>query len=233
VLAIVALRRPLINSSDSSASTAPTAATSSAPAADAPATDTTPSADVPATASSPAPAMDAPATASPPAPTTDAATTFTDSPTAPPAAGKTVAGRLVFEAKAVVRDGDRPRERKSRVTLAEGRINVRALDNLDLLYVVPYDDVLSISYARGRDPLWNAPTGPARVFRGNGRVFGVLGIFVVREWLSLRTMRVKDQFVVLRFDDELQARRAIAALEERTGRRVQVLADGQDKDRQE
>ena len=133
----------------------------------------------------------------------------------------------MFEARALVRDGDRQRERKSQVTLRDGTISVRANDDdRDPLYVVAYDDVLSISYTRGRDPLWNAPEGPTRVIRAGGRMFGAFGITVVRDWLSLRTTHA--QFVVLRFDDELRARRAITALEDRTGRRAELVAERKD-----
>jgi hypothetical protein len=137
---------------------------------------------------------------------------------------------VAFEAKALVRDfGDRQRERKSQVTLRDGKISVRADDDdQDLLYTVPYDEVLSISYTRGRDPLWNAPAGPTRVARAGGRVFGALGISLVRDWVSLRTTKAKGEFVVLRFDDELRARRAITALEDRTGRRAQLVAERRD-----
>jgi hypothetical protein len=126
-----------------------------------------------------------------------------------------------------VRDGARHRERKSRVALADGKITVRANDNRDVLYTVPYGQVFSISYSRGRDPLWTAPGGPTRVVRTGGRVFGTLGILVVRDWVSLRIKKTEPQFVVLRFDDELQARRAVTALEDRTGRRADVIAERQ------
>ena len=56
-------------------------------------------------------------------------------------------------------------------------------------------------------------------------MFGALGILVVKDWVSLRTTKTKTQFVVLRFDDEVQARRAITALEDRTGRRAELVAE--------
>jgi hypothetical protein len=65
------------------------------------------------------------------------------------------------------------------------------------------------------------------VVRTGGRVFGTLGILVVRDWVSLRIKKTEPQFVVLRFDDELQARRAVTALEDRTGRRADVIAERQ------
>ena len=207
---------------------APTGATSSARSAAAP-TTAAPSAPSAAARTTAAPsARSAPASA----PTVPAPATATLSAPAAPrkAAGDTVAAPFVFEARALVRDlGDRQRERKSQITLGDGRISVRADDDdRDLLYAVSYDEVLSISYTRGRDPLWNAPEGPTRVVRTGGRMFGALGVTVVRDWLSLRTTKTSAQFVVLRFDDELRARRAITALEDRTGRRAQVVAERQD-----
>lgn len=111
--------------------------------------------------------------------------------------------------------------------LADGKINVQATDDQTVLFAVPYDGVLSISYSRGRDPLWNAPAGPARVARA-GR--GALGIFRgTRHWLALRTDSAKAPFVALRVGNETQARRALTALQERTGRSAEVVAERNDR----
>ena len=123
VLAIGRLRRPNV---DPGTSGVPVAATSSATAA-----------PVAATASvSVAPPSDDPSSA-PAAPPGEAATL--PAPTAPgKAAGNTYATPVVFGARALVREGDRLRERKSRVTLVDGKITVRANDdNRDVLYAVP------------------------------------------------------------------------------------------------
>ncbi len=131
-----------------------------------------------------------------------------------------------FEARALVDNGDRWRERKSQVLLADGAINVQASDDLERLYAVPYEGVMSISYSRGRDPLWNAPDGPAVVARPSGLD---LGIFRgERHWVSLRTSNAKSEFVVLRLTNDAQARRAITALEERTGRRAALVVERKD-----
>jgi serine/threonine-protein kinase len=146
--------------------------------------------------------------------------------TAPEAAvekpsSKPTATPVVFEAKFLVRDPDGAHERDSRIVLADGKIHVQATDETKMLYAVPYDDVLSIAYSRGRDPLWNAPGGPEPVARAGG---GPLGIFRgTRHWISLRTTNARNRFVVLRLGSDVQAKRAIAALEERTGRRAQVV----------
>jgi serine/threonine protein kinase len=141
-------------------------------------------------------------------------------------AGKTFAVPFVFEARALVSDGGRQRERECQVVLADGKINMKANDDRNLPHAVPYDRVLSISYSQGRDPLWNAPGGPAQVARMGG---GLLGIFRgERHWVSLRTENTNGQFVVLRLGNDEQAKRAIVALEERTGRSAELVAQRKD-----
>ena len=55
------------------------------------------------------------------------------------------------------------------------------------------------------------------------------GIFRgTRHWVTLRTSESGDPFIVLRFGNEAQARRAIHALEERTGRLSHVVAPRKD-----
>ena len=136
---------------------------------------------------------------------------------------------FVFEAKVLVSDGSHQRERDCQVMLADGKIHVQANDDQNLVRVVPYDRVQSISYSRGRDPFWSAPKGPARVTRAGG---DVLGIFRgARNWISLRMRTGKPQFVVFRLGSEEQARRAIAALEERTGRSAAVVVEPREDDR--
>ncbi|PYQ73340.1 MAG: hypothetical protein DMG04_14290 [Acidobacteria bacterium] len=132
---------------------------------------------------------------------------------------------FVFEARALVIDGDRQRERECQVVLANGRISIHALDDDDVLRVVPYDHVMAIGYSRGRDPLWKTPAGPMRIGRTGG---GVLRLFRGdRYWLSIRTPNADEPFVVLRLDSDVDARRAMTAIEQRTGRRTQVIADGE------
>jgi hypothetical protein len=132
---------------------------------------------------------------------------------------------LVFETKTVV--GTRkPREHDAQLVLAGGKITVTPeIDSEYPFYSIPYQSVVSITYSRGRDPMWNSPEGPAQVTRGGGTL-GKLGIGVTRDWISLRT-NTQDQFVAMRFD-ELLVRRILLALEERTGRRPELLAQPKD-----
>jgi eukaryotic-like serine/threonine-protein kinase len=133
------------------------------------------------------------------------------------------AAPLMFEAKALVGSKGKYKERDAQVALADGRITVTTDDEERAeLYSVPYDGVISITYSRGRDPMWNSPQGPAPVARAGGAL-GRMGIFVGREWVSLRT-NTRHQFVALRFDDVL-VKRALLALEERTGRAPQFIEE--------
>jgi hypothetical protein len=140
------------------------------------------------------------------------------------APAKIVEVPLAFDAATLVPDGDRQRERDSLVVLADGKINVRALDDRKLLHTTPYDAVVSISYSRGRNPFWNGPSGPTQVAR-TGR--SPLGIFRGdRHWLSLRLKG--GRFVVLRVESEPQAWSAIATLEQRTRRKALLVEEPRD-----
>jgi eukaryotic-like serine/threonine-protein kinase len=132
---------------------------------------------------------------------------------------------LVFDTKTLV-GTKKPREHDAQLVLASGKITVTPEIEAEYpFYSIPYDSVLSITYSRGRDPMWNSPEGPLPVTRGGGAL-GRLGIVVAREWISLRT-NTKDQFVAMRFDDVL-VRRVLLALEERTGRKPELIAEIKD-----
>jgi serine/threonine-protein kinase len=136
------------------------------------------------------------------------------------------AAPLLFEAKALVGSKGKYKERDAQLALADGHITVTTDDdNPDQLYSIPFSSVLSITYSRGRDPMWNSPQGPAPVARAGGTL-GRMGIFVGREWIALRT-NTNHQFVALRFDDVL-VKRVLLALEERTGRAPQFIAERKD-----
>jgi serine/threonine-protein kinase len=137
-----------------------------------------------------------------------------------------VAAPLVFETKALVATKGKQKERDAQLALADGRITVTTDDDArEQLYSIPYEGVLSITYSRGRDPLWNSPQGPAPVARGGGAL-GRMGIFVGREWIALRT-NTRHQFVAMRFDDVV-VKRVLLALEERTGRTPQFIEEERD-----
>jgi hypothetical protein len=132
---------------------------------------------------------------------------------------------LVFETKTLV-GTKKPREHDAQLVLADGKITVTPeLESEYPFYSIPYGSVVSITYSRGRDPMWNSPEGPLPLTRGGGTL-SKLGIVVARDWVALRTTTV-DQFVAVRFDDVL-IRRVLLALEERTGRKPDLMAAPKD-----
>ena len=120
---------------------------------------------------------------------------------------------VVFDAQVLV--GPENRQRKSRVMLAEGKIFVRDADDQRLLQTVSYGDVTSISYSRGRKPMWNAPEGPSIAAQTASSILGG-----DRHWLSVRTKNGSNPFLVLRLAEDADVKNAIAALEARTGRKT-------------
>ena len=148
-----------------------------------------------------------------------------------PVADKTTPGRTpvvyAFDARVVAGNQKSPQECKCRVLLTKDRIIWRADGDRRRIDAVAYDHVASIVYSHGRDPLWNGPSGPTAVVRASRNPFAALGFFSERDWLSVRVTDPRLRFVVLRFDDGAQARSAINALEERTGRRIERLSKRQ------
>lgn len=130
---------------------------------------------------------------------------------------------FVFDAKMVLTDGGKRSERDCRVVLIDKTIRVQPKDAETLLRQLPYDAVVSISYSRGRRPLWNTKAGPTPVLTLRKAVFDLFR--GDRYWVSIRTKNAKSRFLVLRLPDEMQARRAIDALEERTGRTAQTVVE--------
>ena len=136
---------------------------------------------------------------------------------------------LTFETKTIVSSKGNNKERSAFLRLADGQITVTADDETRaLLYTVPYERVIAINYSRSRHPMWNSPQGPAPVVRTGGTL-SRFGISFDRHWISLRT-HTSHQFVNLRFDDVV-APKVLVALEERTGRRHQVIEEEKDDDK--
>jgi predicted Ser/Thr protein kinase len=135
---------------------------------------------------------------------------------------------LVFEATALMGTSSRPREAGVRLVLDEGTIVLRsgADDSAPALRAVPYRNVMSIAYSRGRDPMWNSPEGPAAIVHAGRPALELLGIAVVRHWIALETntedATTGSRFIVMSLDDGL-VRTVLSALEERTGRAAQII----------
>jgi hypothetical protein len=112
----------------------------------------TPEPPVAAAASSSSAAVSPPETA-PPADAESEPTTRTTAPR------REAEAPLVFEARALV-GVKKPREHDAQLVLADGTITVTSdLESEYPFYSVPYESVVSITYSRGRDPLWNSPDG--------------------------------------------------------------------------
>jgi serine/threonine-protein kinase len=145
-----------------------------------------------------------------------------DHTTTPPVV---VDAALVFDTRVLV-GTKKPKEYSARLMFGEGKVSVVANDErASLLYAIPYGRVVSVSYSHGRDPLWNSPQGPTPVARGGGTL-SRFGITVERNWISLRTS-TEEQFVAVRVDKVLE-QRVLLALEERTGRKPELVEEPKD-----
>jgi eukaryotic-like serine/threonine-protein kinase len=213
-LAAVVMRRP-----------APTASAT----VESPALAAAPSASVPA--STPPPAAEPAGPSTPP--TNPAAPT--DRAPAPPAARDTRRGAIapaakpapaardaalppltVVDVRVVGAEGDRIREREAILTFSSGVLTV-AERNGAVVRSIPYDQIMSISYSRSRQPMWKSPGGPSPVLRVRGGAFGMFRS--EPHWLSIRT---REAFLVLRIAPE-HIRSLPTAFSERMGVPIDIV----------
>ena len=219
-------------------STTPTAAT-------APSTPPVPpaNASIPAESSSPKPAATVPAPVKKPPVTvaSNAAAKPDASAAAPPAAATAVVAPadapeapkprpeeavvphppFFFDAKTVVAEGGKNREHDTKILLASGKLTVTE-SNDRLVTTVAFADIVGISVSSSRQPMWNSPQGPAEMMKVEA---GKLGFFKGgRNWLGVRTA---DTSLVIRVDDE-DLKKVIAAIEERTGKKVVRVVERKD-----
>lgn len=145
-------------------------------------------------------------------------------PAAPPAPRPgMVTTPFRFDARAVVADGDKRREREATVVVADGTVTVTEKEKSGKpLYTLPLESVVGMTYSNSRQPLWNSPNGPAEAMKVETGAFGFLK--GGRNWFGLQT---KDHLLVLRVDDEAVGR-VTAGLQERTGLTLQRLAEPKD-----
>jgi hypothetical protein len=87
---------------------------------------------------------------------------------------------------------------------------------------VPYRSLLGINYSSSKQPLWRSPSGPAQAVKVDGGALRFLK--GSRNWLVLRTSATT---LVLRVDDG-DLRRVMSGIEERTGIKVERVAEGKD-----
>jgi hypothetical protein len=104
------------------------------------------------------------------------------------------------------------------VQIGNGRVTVTGKDNA-VISTVPFDEVVGVTYSNTKQPMWNSPQGPAEIAHLDGGAFGFLR--GDQHWVSLRTSAMS---LVLRVRDQ-DSRRVVAGIEERTGRKVEVVAE--------
>jgi hypothetical protein len=90
-----------------------------------------------------------------------------------------------------------------------------------VIAAISFDGLAGISYSTARHPHWTSPSGPAELLKVEG---GAFGIRRRRNWVALRT---REAVQVIRVDDD-DIRRVIAALEARSGQRVDRVAEEKD-----
>lgn len=143
--------------------------------------------------------------------------------TVAPARPGVVTSAFRFDARVVVADGDKRREREATVLIADGNVTVSEKEkSAKALYVVPVESLVGLTYSISRQPLWNSPDGPAEAMKVEGGAFGFLK--GGKNWFGLQT---NDSLLVLSVDDEAVGR-VTAGLQERTGLKLQRLAEPKD-----
>ena len=112
--------------------------------------------------------------------------------------GKESAAPFVFDAKAVVADAGKNRERDVIVQLADGKVTVSD-KNHALVTTVRIARCLASAIPRSKQPLWNSPSGPAEVLKVDGGALRFLKGNTIgrlkggRHWLALRTTDASDR----------------------------------------
>ena len=121
---------------------------------------------------------------------------------------------FTFGAQTIVVDGDKHRQRDTTGELKDGVVSVVGKDT-PFSTRVPFAGIVGFTFSKSKQPLWNTPQGPAEIAHLEGGAFGFLR--GDQNWVSLRTDTMS---LVLRVRDQ-DARKVIAALEERIGRKVE------------
>jgi len=128
---------------------------------------------------------------------------------------------VFFDAKTVVAEGGKNREHDTTVLLSDGKFTVTE-KNDRVVATLAFADVVGVSVSNSKQPMWNSPQGPAEMMKVEAGKLGFLK--GGRNWVGLRTA---DTSLVLRVEDD-DLRRVIAAIEERTGRKVVRVLERKD-----
>jgi eukaryotic-like serine/threonine-protein kinase len=232
-LAVVVMRRPTLVPAASV--TAENPAPAAAPSTTVPASTPPPAVGPAATTPSPASTSPGPSPAGTSTPTTKPAGP-NDRASAPPpardarrsggaaAAAKPAPGArdaalpplTVVDVRVVGADGNRIREREAIMTFSSGVLTV-AERNGTVVRSIPYEQIMSVSYSRSQQPMWQSPGGPSPVLRVGGGAFAMFRS--EPHWLSIRT---REAFLVLRVGPE-HIRSLPTAFSERTGVNVEIV----------
>jgi serine/threonine-protein kinase len=120
--------------------------------------------------------------------------------------------------KVLLTKGNRPRDRDATMVFADGVLYVTQKDGLGIRSI-PYTSILSVSYSRSGQPLWNSPRGPVPAVRIGRGAFGVFRSDP--HWIAIRT---HEPFLVLRLADE-HVRSVPAAFSQRAGITVDIVRE--------
>jgi eukaryotic-like serine/threonine-protein kinase len=135
-----------------------------------------------------------------------------------PAAAAAALPTLSFDnLKLLVMDGSRSREQDAKVHLADGRILIIAVGER-LVASLPYDQVLTLSTSRSRQPRWRNANGTESGVDLGGGAFGFLKSD--RTWLAIQTR--DHTYVVRAARDDIQP--LARAASERVGLPVERVA---------
>jgi hypothetical protein len=141
----------------------------------------------------------------------------------PPAQQIKTVPEIAFDTKIVIGEKRPPRERAALLVLSDRRLTITAEGaERQPVHSLAFEDVASISYSRGRYPMWSSPKGPAPVTSPQVAALKLTGTTTQRNWVTVRT-NSDARFIVMRFEDG-QIKDVLSALHERTGRTPQVIA---------
>jgi serine/threonine-protein kinase len=192
-----------------------------APAATASATPSAPAATTPPSDAAPAPASTRPAARSfggddsAPAPAARPARAVASAP--PPPAVIDVP-QSFGNVKTVMLEGTKERELDALLALEGGNLIVRSRDSGAVLKTMPYKAVAAATYTHAKRPRSKDASAEVAAIPENLGGGGFLGS--AKNWLTVQS---KTDYMILRLDEDKNVQVVIAAIESRTGTRVEQI----------